>query len=193
MDAPTPRGAVDALTTYARSALQCIAQVEVLSTGTAPGLTNNLKFVTPNGAHANLLPLRGFDRTPYLQLNVAMEYAVVGVTEAPLHPRFRASATMYMYSVLDLTGRELFAYHWHPSGVSPVRTPHFHSSITPPVVLPSRPGYPNTVELILSRVHFPTHQIELPELVRFLITELGVQPRRADWEAALDRIEHSPH
>jgi hypothetical protein len=188
LDAPTPRGAVDALTAYLRGALQCIAQVEVLSTGTAPGLVNNLMFVAANDAPANLLPLRRVDRAPYLHLKVAMEYAVVGVTEPPLRPRFRTSITMYMYSVLDLTGRELFAYHWHPTGVSAVRTPHFHASTTPPVLLPSA-GNPSTTELVLNRIHFPTHRLELDGLVRFLIIELGVGPRRADWVAVLDRIE----
>ena len=96
---------------------------------------------------------------------------------------------MYMYSVLDLSGRELFAYHWHPSGVSAARTPHFHASATSPIALPSRPGNPGTMELAVNRVHFPTHRMELPGLVRFLISELGVAPRRADWESVLEGIE----
>jgi hypothetical protein len=188
LDAPTPRGAVDALTTYARTALLCIAQVEVLITGTAPGLANNLKFVSASDSPANLLPLRKVDRSPYLRLKVAMEYAVVSVTEVPSRPQFRTSVTMYMYSVLDLTGRELFAYHWHPSGVSAVRAPHFHASSTPSITLPGRPGSSEGTELVLSRIHFPTHRMELAELVRFLIVELGVGPRRSDWEAVLNRI-----
>jgi hypothetical protein len=168
--------------------LQCVAQVEVLSTGTAPGLANNLKFVSASDALTNLLPLRRVDPTPYLQLKVAMEYGVVGVTEPSLYPVFRTSITMYMYSVLDLTGQEFFAYHWHPSGVSAVRTPHFHASTTPPVLLPSPRGL-STTELALNRVHFPTHRLELAELVRFLISKLGVGLRRADWESVLDRIQ----
>jgi hypothetical protein len=109
----------------------------------------------------------------------------------PLRPTFRASVTMYMYGVLDLTGRELFAYHWHPTGVSAVRAPHFHASSTPSVALPGRPGYPDTSELALNRVHFPTHSMGLDGLVRFLITKLGVGPRGSDWESVLDRIERT--
>lgn len=121
-----------------------------------------------------------------------MEYTVFEVSDTALRPTFEAMITMYMYGILDLAGRELFAYHWHPTGVSAVRSPHFHASTTPPIVLPGRPGNPNTSELVLSRVHFPTHRIELPELVRFLITELGVGPRRTDWATVLERIEQSP-
>ncbi len=44
---------------------------------------------------------------------------------------------------------------------------------------------------VLSRIHFPTHHMELSDLIMFLITELGVGPRRPDWESVLDRIERS--
>jgi hypothetical protein len=146
-------------------------------------------FVSASDSLANLMPLRRVDRTPFLQLKVAMEYAVVGVTETRLRPRFRASVSMYMYSVMDLLGRELFAYHWHPTGVSAVQEPHFHMSSIPPTILPERTGSPKVEELIMSRVHFPTHRIELNDLVRFLIVELGVGPRRPDWEAVLERSQ----
>lgn len=120
-----------------------------------------------------------------------MEYTVFDVSDTALRPGFEALVTMYMYGVLDRLGRELFAYHWHPTGVSAIGSPHFHASTTPPVLLPSQPGTPRATELVLSRIHFPTHRIELPELVRFLIVELGVRPRRQDWAAVLDRIEQT--
>ena len=98
---------------------------------------------------------------------------------------------MYLYAVKDLDGRELFAYHWHPVGLSSVHRPHMHVSSAQPVTLPTRPATTRAVELVLSRIHFPTHRIELAELVRFLITELGVGPRRQNWESVLDRIERT--
>lgn len=85
-----------------------------------------------------------------------------------------------MYAVNDLTGRELFAYHFHPSGLSPTKTPHLHWSAATPIVMPMRRGSSAVFELDMSRAHFPTHHLELAELVRFLITELGVGPGRAD-------------
>jgi len=185
LDAPTPSGAVDALTTQTRNALRCIAPVEVLGTGAAPGLTNNLRFISPGSRALNLLPLRRVDGTLYLQLKAALEYSVVGVADAGRRPRFEPVVTMYLYSVLDLAGRELFAYHWHPDGVSAVRTPHFHASSIPPITLPERSGGPETMRLDISHAHFPTQQIEITEIVRLLIRDPGVGPRRPDWERVL--------
>jgi len=110
------------------------------------------------------------------------------VTQLPYVPaqrRYEAVETMYLYAVRDLDGRELFAYHWHPLGLSSVDTPHMHISSARPVALPTRPGSTPTGELVLSRIHFPTHYMNLSNLVRFLITELGVGPRRPDWESVL--------
>lgn len=117
-----------------------------------------------------------------------MEYTVFDVSDTALHPGFEALVTMDMYGILDRSGRELFAYHWHPTGVSAIRTPHFHASSMSSAVSPVNS---NATGLVMSRVHFPTHRIELPELVRFLITELGVKPRRQDWAAVLARIEQT--
>ncbi len=39
----------------------------------------------------------------------------------------------------------------------------------------------------MSHAHFPTHHIELPDLVRLLIRDFGVGPRRRDWEQTLER------
>jgi len=146
---------------------------------------NNLRFISPDTRASYLLSLRRVDGTPYLQLKVALEYSVVGVAGSGRRPRFEPVVTMYLYSVLDLGGRELFAYRWHPSGVSAVRTPHFHASSIPPITLTERSGRIETMKLDISHAHFPTQRIELAELVYFLIRDLGIEPRRPDWERAL--------
>lgn len=175
--------------TNARTALQCIAQVEVLSTDAAVGQSNNLQIMPFGLPPGHPLVLRKPDRSPFAQLEITIDYQVREVASTRRRPSYQAFLTMYMYAVSDLSGRELFAYHWHPTGVSAIRTPHFHASSTPPLILPGRPGNSDTSALVLSRVHFPTHHIELPEFVRFLITEIGVGPRRSDWDSVLARIE----
>jgi len=42
-----------------------------------------------------------------------------------------------------------------------------------------------TRRMNLSRVHIPTGQVTLEEIIRFLIQELGVKARSKDWDAAL--------
>lgn len=184
----TPRGAVEALTASARVALQCVAQAEVLSSGTSRGRVNNLVVVSSGNTPANTLLLRRSDRSPYLHLEISTEFDVVALPDVSAQRSYQAAVTMYMYAVKDLNDRELFTYHWHPVGLSRVRTPHLHYSSATPISLPNRRGSSSVIELDMSNAHFPTHRIELAELVRFLIRDFGVAPRRQDWERVLDRL-----
>jgi hypothetical protein len=186
LDETTPKSAADALADAARAALQCIAAAEVLISGTAQGFPSTLIIVPSKAPQSRFLLLRRADRTPYLQLDVSIEYAVVTLSGPSNSPRFRAEIVRYFYGVQDLAGRELFAYHWHPTGMSPVLTPHLHVSSASPIKLPARARHTDPTELLLSRLHFPTHRIDLAELARFLITEVGVGPRRPDWEQVLE-------
>lgn len=90
--------------------------------------------------------------------------------------------TEYRYRILDPNGLEILAYHWHPAGVSPVTYPHVHlSGRLPPLALGPRGG-----AVRLGGMHLPTGgevgAVTLADVVRLLITEFGVGPRRADWE-----------
>ena len=58
---------------------------------------------------------------------------------------------------------------WHPQS-------HLHL----PVLLNC-----GTKRMDLSRVHVPTGQVTLEEIIRFLIQELGVKARVKDWDSAL--------
>jgi hypothetical protein len=134
--------------------------------------------------------LRHSDRSPFLKLRVDLEYAVIFSPGDAGRLQYRAAVTRYVYRVLDLDDQELFAFHWHPVGVSDVRTPHLHVSAARAVSLARQSGSPGLDELNLGKLHFPTHRIGVGELVRFLITELGVRPRRPDWESVLERNQH---
>ena len=115
---------------------------------------------------------------------------MVGVTETRLRPRFSGVCIVCIwYSVMDLLGRELFAYHWHPTGVSAVQEPHFHMSSIPPTILPERTGSPKVEELIMSPRSLSHPSNRAHRFGAFLIIELGVGPGRADWEAVLERSE----
>jgi hypothetical protein len=67
----------------------------------------------------------------------------------------------------------LFAYHWHPVGRSHETRPHLHIS-----------GRTDPAEL--GDAHFPTGPITIADVVRFLIADFQVRPRRADWSRILD-------
>ncbi len=107
-----------------------------------------------------------------LTLIVVLRYQTVqeGAT------RWAVRIAGYHYELQDRDGRELVAYHWHPHGAGPVTWPHVH--LGPAVGDLWRPA---------THAHFPTGQVTIEDIVRLAIREFGATPRRADWEAVLQR------
>jgi hypothetical protein len=102
---------------------------------------------------------------------------------APGAGEWKATTTGYAYTIYD-TGdhaeRKAIAWHYHPtSGGS--HDPHVHIY---------REG--NIAGVELDKLHFPGERVAFESVVSFLITELGVIPKRKDWEtliaSALDRF-----
>lgn len=95
--------------------------------------------------------------------------------------RFEARTVYYAYEVIERSGREIVVYRWHPRGDSPIRHAHVHlSRRTPTIDLGSRFD-----PVVLAEMHLPTGRIRLVDVVRLLIGEFDVAPRRADWEMVL--------
>jgi hypothetical protein len=46
-------------------------------------------------------------------------------------------------------------------------------------------------DLTLHKLHLPTGRVSIEAVVRFLIEDLDVVPRRRDWSAVLDRHEEA--
>lgn len=87
----------------------------------------------------------------------------------------------YSYRIADCDDRELLAWHWHPVGSSLVTHTHLHvSSQIAPLDL-GRGLDP----LPIADLHIPTGQVGLADVVRFLIADVGVQPRKPSWRSVL--------
>ena len=83
--------------------------------------------------------------------------------------------TGYHYAFIDADGRDVFEYHWHPVGQSPIITPHLHI------------GYGAMVgRAEISNAHFLTGYVSISGVLRMLIRDFDVTPRRPDWESVLD-------
>ena len=78
-----------------------------------------------------------------------------------------------MYEIRSAAGDLILAFHWHPSS-GRVTWPHLHA-------------YGVHVSVELHKLHAPTGTITAGSIVRFLIEDLDVLPRRPDWQAILDR------
>ena len=116
--------------------------------------------------------LRGESR---LRLRLEQYYRIV--EQDPPRNEWLVVVVGYDYAVYDYDEREVLLYHWHPGGSSPVSAPHLHLGIGAQV------GRRDVRE-----AHLPTGHIPLQGLLRVLIEEMGVQPRRADWNMILDGV-----
>ena len=80
----------------------------------------------------------------------------------------------YYYAIHDSEEREVLLYHWHPRGSSPVVIPHLHLEQGAGVIREE-----------VRDAHLPTGEVSLNAVLRVLIEEMGVNPRRTDWESIL--------
>ena len=80
----------------------------------------------------------------------------------------------YRYRIMDSDHREILAYHWHPVGQSPFISQHLHI------------GHGAMLEREeLHTAHLPTGYVSLADIIRLLIRDLRVTPRRSDWQSIL--------
>jgi hypothetical protein len=89
---------------------------------------------------------------------------------------WEAVTTGWTYNILDHGGRTIVAFHWHPEGSGRVTWPHLHA-------------YSTHESVELHKLHPPTGTITAGSVVRFLIEDLDVLPRRPDWQAILEHHE----
>ncbi len=101
------------------------------------------------------------------------QYYRIDETESSGAP-WRVEVIQYFYTVHDADEREVLLYHFHPRGSSSVTTPHLHL------------GQGTQVARVEVRnAHLPTGDVSLNAIIRVLIEEMGVNPRRSDWEFIL--------
>ena len=107
-------------------------------------------------------------------LTVTHHYRIVEDTGVSGPWRVRTAA--YAYAIdEEASGQELLAFHWHPSGRS-VTWPHIHL------------GHALTGG---DRKRLPSGRIALEQVLRMLIDEFGVQPRRDDWRDVLTETQEA--
>ncbi len=107
-----------------------------------------------------------------LTLRLRQTYELRENRDAPTAERWHVSTTAYYYR-LARTDAELLSWHWHPSaGVS---YPHMHVS--------------GEVPPLTRRMHLPSGRVSIESVLRLLLAEWGVPPRRDDWSQVLGDAE----
>lgn len=150
-----------------RLAAGCVSDHRLLL---GPGRTERVvEYRTP-------APLTGTGVLHGAMLDLSIILRDAGVGQSP-------TVSGYLYALLDHSGREHLAFHWHPSSVRSLATfPHFHVSAALRSVALS--GQSNL--LSLDKTHIPTGHLPVATIIRFLVADLGIRPRMAGWE---DRLE----
>ena len=161
-------------------------------------------FLAPLAAVVNCVTAQGFVtrrprqnerwRTAYFQDNFAIldrrtgqalklelrHRYVIAVSEGERGP-WTVSTAEYIYEIADKSDEPIAAFHWHPTTAQAgdeVHWPHVHA-------------YGARDTLTLHKLHLPTGRVSIEAVVRFLIEDLDVVPRRDDWSAILDRHEQA--
>jgi len=87
--------------------------------------------------------------------------------------------TAYNYTIEHPSEGEVVSFQWHLGGETGIDFPHVH--IGP--AMSRRDSAVRAGEA--HKIHLPTGEVSLADVLRLAITELEVEPRRDDWEALL--------
>ncbi len=159
MPGPTRAAALAAYITPLQLALSCVTNA-VLSCRLPP----------PGGVQAltcSETPVSLRTPTGRLLLYVDQQYALQELPGRSRGSRWKVSTKAYRYRIDTPDAGELLMWHWHPG--TPPPYPHVHVR---------RDGR-------LAGVHIPTGRVSMEAVLRCLITEFRVDPRRGDWEQVL--------
>lgn len=110
-----------------------------------------------------------------VQLEVGLEYSIIKTGKSG-KDAYRCTTKSYAYALLDDDDKQMFAWHWHPFGLSTFAEPHVHPYRIGPGGLP-----PDG--------HYPSGRVSLEMVVRCCITQLGAPTRVDDWEKVLSMNE----
>lgn len=168
----TPEAAVEAFLEPLRQAALCLTDRPLLASGYRPSAAPHSVTFAPRG---DAVPLRSRSGFRGVDLFVSHRYRIVEAAGAD-RGAWKAATAAYTYDILDRSGRELLTYHWHPDDAGP-DFPHLHVSGR----IGALPIGENQPPIALGTMHLPTGLVSFAAVVRLLIDEFAVAPRRDDW------------
>lgn len=157
-------------------ALGCIASERLVAMSPRPRDVGPVYTIVLNNNEPVVLKGKSPIRLSAGQLCRIIEYVGTGQVV------YKVQLVGYWYILSSQEGREILTYHWTPEedDALMITTPHLHvGSVN---ISDTAPLSPKT----FNKLHVPTGVVSLQSVVRFLITEVGVEPRRADWSEILE-------
>lgn len=152
-----------------RRALSCLTDAQLFVSPPAPVRALVLSGGSLAGGDLRL-------RSPAVEsgvlLRVRQQFRSVEEPDAPAADRWHVSTIAYDYRLSRGSDRsELLSWHWHPR--TGVAFPHVHVA----------------ADDLSRRVHVPSGRVSIEAVLRMLVGELSVPPRRGDWAEVLAEAE----
>jgi hypothetical protein len=168
----TPQETVKAWASSFQQALSCITLAQFHVDGYRP-------VERPSNADLNGGLVAPLNANPRLSAVVILRYRIL--RESTEAGAWMVRVVAYRYALFDEAERDILSYEWHPEGTSWVTWPHAHIG---GAML--RDGV-----RLSSRMHLPTRQVAIEDVIRLAIVEFGVRPRRSDWASVLARTSQA--
>jgi len=155
-------------------------RLNVSSHAYTPNEPNTAAFIEP-------VSLRGKPGGPSgLFLDVAHMFMITDTDPSGNKRQWRVTTRMYQYSLLDHDQTDLLVYHWQPGAdFGGPDHPHVHVSAT----LNARVDAITERPIGLHALHVATGRVSLEAIVRMLIDDFHIKPRRVGWRDLLDKTE----
>ncbi len=126
---------------------------------------------------------------PNVYLSIVHKYRIVR-DDTPGRGPWRVTIDHYVYTIRrspssDSSSKheKLISYQWHPNPQGRYNYPHLH--LYPDSIV----GSPSEAAKLSSKSHIPTGRVAMEDIIRFVITQLNVQPLRKDWEKVLNETQ----
>jgi hypothetical protein len=178
----TPEEAVNAFFGPINEAARCITEQPFWPSGNHPSSQPHSLTFYPEGSAGPLDSKFGKNSILFFLSHL---FVVVPTEDKDRGP-WKVSTLGYIYAVLDRQGHEIVAFHWNPADAGPPY-PHVHiSGMVEPLNIGEKFD-----RVPLGDLHIPTDRLALEAVIRFLITEFGVPPRKTErpWSTVLDEGE----
>lgn len=144
--------------------MSCVTTAQVHHEG---GYALDTRYILLVGKGNSFKLLKGDNA---LSISILLHYKIIQ------HPTvagtYKIKTSAYYYTINDANGKELLAYHWHPTETPDIPYPHLHI------------GDPK-----LKKFHLPTGRVSLEQVLRLLIRDFKVKPKKANWEAILNETQ----
>jgi hypothetical protein len=164
----TPHEALGAFLDPLQRALSCLTRANLVY---RPPWLGHVQALGASEEPIRLATLGG-GPAPWLYLE--QQYELVEASGE--HGPWKVSTRAYRYRIDSAAGEELVLWHWHPTD------PEGRSHRQP------RPHLHAQVGELRGR-HLLTGRVGLESVIRVLVEDFNVRPRRGDWRSVLDATE----